>query len=36
MVTDRKTGKKYDPHKEFAKLFTKKWFIQLLIRLKFR
>ncbi len=36
IITDRKTGKKYNPDKELKKLFNKKWFIEILKRLKFR
>ena len=36
MVQDKKTGQWYDPEKEFDKLFTMQWFIDIMKRLKFR
>ena len=36
LVKDIKTGRQYDPYKEFNKLFLKGWFIKILKRLKFR
>jgi uncharacterized OB-fold protein len=36
LVKCKKTGRLYNPEKEFTKLFTKQWFIDIMTRLKFR
>ena len=36
MVQCKKTGRWYDPDVEFKKLFTQKWFIDIMKRLKER
>ena len=36
LIQDRRTGKWYDPDKQFKDLFTKDWFIAILRRMKFR
>lgn len=36
MVQCRKTGRWYNPDTEFQKLFTQKWFIDIMVRLKNR
>ena len=34
-IKDKKTGKMYDPDKEFQKLFKLSWFIKMMKRMKF-